>query len=163
ALGQATAQLRAQLGESLSSIRQSDQPLEQAMTASIQALRAYSAGYKLNVSGRIIESIPFMKRAAELDPQFTGAYDHLVISCWGTEQPEAAAEPYRWLALSLIRLNRFAEAKDTLTQASQLKLGLTHFYTELYQLAFIQSAGADVAGMQKELDWAKGKPDEYVA
>lgn len=70
------------------------------------------------------------------------------------------AAPYKLLAQSLIRLNRFAEAKDTLTQALQLKLDMPLYHTYLYQLAFINT---DAAGMQQQLAWAQGRPDEYVA
>ncbi|HZS04408.1 MAG TPA: protein kinase [Blastocatellia bacterium] len=73
--------------------------------------------------------------------------------------PQFAA-PYRNLTLALLRLNRFAEAKTTLTQALQRKLGMTDFHLYLYQLAFIDG---DTAGMQQQLDWASGKPEEYVA
>ncbi len=253
ALRQAAAQLRAQLGESLSSIQQSDKPLVEATTSDLRAFKAFSEANALMVSGRITEALPFVRRAAELDPKFLLAYDRLTIICFATDQPEAAAEyeakiiqieeervaqskapvseyakldiatwsqrliagnlnksvesalaqrqmaprgataqnemglayfllgqfeqalaplneairlnrnfaaPYRGLTLSLIRLNRFAEAKDTLSQALQLKLDMTPYHTFLYQLAFI---GGDTAGMQQQLDWAGGKPDEYVA
>lgn len=253
ALTEAATQLRAKLGESLSSIQQSDQPLEQAMTANLSALKTYSVGRNLARSGRLIEALPFLRRAAELEPQFDMAYDLLAVACYGTEQPEAAAgyqtrnvqlqeeraarskapasessrldlavwyhrlvtgnlnkslenalvrnqmfprsapvqhdvgltyvltgqseqalstineairlnpifaAPYRGLAQALIHLNRFAEAKDTLTQALQLKLEMTAYHTSLYQLAFV---GGDATGMQQQLDWAQGKPDEYVA
>jgi tetratricopeptide (TPR) repeat protein len=70
------------------------------------------------------------------------------------------AAPYRVLAQALMRLNRFAEAKDTVSQALQLKLEFTEYHTQLYQLAFISS---DAAAMRQQLDWAQGQPDEYVA
>jgi tetratricopeptide (TPR) repeat protein len=70
------------------------------------------------------------------------------------------AAPYRALGLALLRLNRFAEAKDALTQALQQKLDMTDFHSFLYQIAFIQG---DTAGMQQQIEWASGKPDEYVA
>ncbi len=253
ALTAAAAQLRAQLGESLNSIQQSDQPLEQATTANLQALKAYSESLARLYVGRFVEALPFARRAIELDPQFASAYDQLKVICFATEQPETAAEyvaksfrlseerairlkgsvseserldsaawyhflvtgnqskqleylllgrqlaprfapahnglglyynflgqseqalaplneairlnpnfaaPYRLLARALIRLNRFAEAKHTLTQALQLKLEFTEYHTQLYQLAFI---GGDAVRMQQQLDWAQGKPDEYVA
>jgi len=64
------------------------------------------------------------------------------------------------LAEAFIRLNRFAEARDTLRNALGLKLEFTEYHTQLYQLAFIDG---DAAGMQQQFDWAKGKPEEYVA
>jgi hypothetical protein len=62
--------------------------------------------------------------------------------------------------LALLRLNRFAEAKDALTQALQQNLDMTDFHSYLYQIAF---AGGDTAGMQQQIDSRNGKPDEYVA
>src|SRR5205823_2624177 len=70
------------------------------------------------------------------------------------------AVPYRALGFALLRLNRFTEAKDALTQALQQKLDMTDFHSFLYQLAF---AGGDTAGMQQQIDWTGGKLDEYVA
>jgi serine/threonine protein kinase/Flp pilus assembly protein TadD len=70
------------------------------------------------------------------------------------------AVPYRAMGLALLRLNRFAEAKDALTQALQQKLDMTDFHSFLYQIAF---AGGDTAGMQQQVDWTRGKLDEYVA
>jgi tetratricopeptide (TPR) repeat protein len=68
--------------------------------------------------------------------------------------------PHRNLGLALLRLNRFAEARDVLAQAIQQKLDTTLFHSLLYEIAFVNN---DTAGMQQQLDWASGKPDEYVA
>ena len=70
------------------------------------------------------------------------------------------ASPHRTLGEALLRLNRFAEAKDALTQALQQKLDHTFFHSLLYEIASINN---DTAGMQQEIDWASGKRDEYVA
>jgi eukaryotic-like serine/threonine-protein kinase len=60
----------------------------------------------------------------------------------------------------MLHLNRFTEAKDVITQALQQKLDHPTFHTFLYQMAFISK---DAADMQQQLDWANGKPYEYVA
>jgi len=70
------------------------------------------------------------------------------------------AGPYTYLAGSLLRLNRFADAKDVLAQALQQNLERTTFHSVLYQIAFINR---DTTGMQQQLDWAHGTPEEYVA
>ncbi len=70
------------------------------------------------------------------------------------------AAPYVGLAQSLAALNRFAEAKATLIRALELQLEFTEYHTQLYSLAFI--AGDD-AGMRQQFEWARGKPEEYVA
>ena len=73
ALSRATSSLRAQLGESLPSVQKFDAPVE-ATTASLDALKSYSMGLKvLEVQGEV-PSIPFFKRAIDLDPNFAMAY-----------------------------------------------------------------------------------------
>jgi eukaryotic-like serine/threonine-protein kinase len=77
ALGGASAKLRGELGESLSSVQKFDTPLEQATTSSLEALKAYSLGMKIwNESGEV-QAIPFFKQAIELDPNFALAYSRL--------------------------------------------------------------------------------------
>jgi tetratricopeptide (TPR) repeat protein len=73
-LDQASAKLRQKVGESLSTIRKFDTPLEQATTPSLDALKAYSEGRKIGLSGDYAAAIPYMKRAIELDPKFALAY-----------------------------------------------------------------------------------------
>ena len=64
------------------------------------------------------------------------------------------------LALYLISLNRFAEAKDVCTRALGQKLDSFSIRDRLYSLAFV---GNDSAAMQEQLAWASGKPNEYRA
>ena len=77
ALGSAGIRLRGKLGESLSSVQKFDVPLEKATTPSLDALKAYSAGLKIGGTKGDVESIPFFKRAIELDPNFALAYGGL--------------------------------------------------------------------------------------
>jgi len=77
ALGSAGIRLRGKLGESLSSVQKFDVPLEKATTPSLDALKAYSAGLKIGGTKGDLESIPFFKRAIELDPNFALAYGGL--------------------------------------------------------------------------------------
>ena len=80
ALGEATAKLRAKLGESLGSVRKFDVPIEQATTSSLEALKAYTLGGELRARGRETESLPLFKRAIELDPNFAMAYGTLATT-----------------------------------------------------------------------------------
>jgi len=79
ALGGVATKLRADLGESLSSIRTFDTPIEQATTASFEALKAYSLGRKNWNENGGPQAIPFFKRAIELDPNFAMAHAYLGI------------------------------------------------------------------------------------
>ncbi len=74
AVGETTTQMRKQLGESLASIERFDTPVEEATTASLEALQAYSLGQE-QVSDEA--AVPFFERALELDPSFALAYAKL--------------------------------------------------------------------------------------
>jgi DNA-binding winged helix-turn-helix (wHTH) protein/tetratricopeptide (TPR) repeat protein len=74
ALGEATSQLRRRLGESLASLEKYNAPLDLATTSSLEALQAYRAGLQQFRSGNQRESVAFLERAVELDPQFCSAY-----------------------------------------------------------------------------------------
>ena len=70
------------------------------------------------------------------------------------------AAPYKSLAQALIGLNRFAEAGDVLTQAPQQNVQLPDMHLYRYQLAIING---DEAGIRRQLDLARRRPDEYAA
>ena len=74
ALGKTAADIRNKLGESLSTVQKFDTPLEQATTPSLEALRAFSSGHKVQVATGSAAAIPFFKRAIELDPNFALAH-----------------------------------------------------------------------------------------
>jgi serine/threonine protein kinase len=74
ALGKSSWEIRAKLGESLSTVRKFDTPLEQATTPSIDALKAFSSGRKVLSTTGSAAAIPFFKHATELDPKFALAY-----------------------------------------------------------------------------------------
>jgi len=92
ALDEAAMKFRQRLGESLASIQKFDSPLEQATTASLDALKSYSMA---NSSRSDPEAIPLFKRAVELDPNFALAYDGLGIAYSNLNQPGLAAENVR--------------------------------------------------------------------
>ena len=93
ALGQAAADLRERLGESLSSIQKFNAPIDQATTSSLEALRAYSQGRdQYSLKDNYIEGVALYKRAIELDPNFALAYNGLSIIYMNTGQGELAIE-----------------------------------------------------------------------
>lgn len=77
ALSQVSTNLRKRLGESLSTVQRFDTPLNQDTTSSLEALQAHSRGRKAIIDGNSPGSIPFFKRAIELDPTFAMAYASL--------------------------------------------------------------------------------------
>ncbi len=91
-LGKAATRLRERLGESLSSIRKFDAPIEQATTSSLEALKAWSRGVELSRSSKQREAIPFFQRAKELDQNFAKADVALSVAYINLGQLENAAE-----------------------------------------------------------------------
>jgi serine/threonine protein kinase/DNA-binding winged helix-turn-helix (wHTH) protein/tetratricopeptide (TPR) repeat protein len=74
AVGDAGNEMRKRLGESLTSLKNFDQPLLEATTSSLEALQAFSKSKRL---GAPTETIPHLKRALELDQNFALAYANL--------------------------------------------------------------------------------------
>jgi eukaryotic-like serine/threonine-protein kinase len=74
ALGDATAKLRGQLGESLASVQRFDVPLEQATTSSLGALQAFTAGGRAMFTKGPTAALEYDQRAIQLDPNFAMAY-----------------------------------------------------------------------------------------
>jgi len=72
-LSRTSSSLRARLGESLPSVQKFDVPVE-ASTSSLEALKNYSMGITAGRTQGTAASIPFMKRAVELDSNFAMAY-----------------------------------------------------------------------------------------
>jgi DNA-binding winged helix-turn-helix (wHTH) protein/Tfp pilus assembly protein PilF len=77
ALSQIASKFRTRVGESLSTIQQHDTPLAEATTPSLEALEAYSAGWKAHFSNGAIAALPLFQRATEIDPQFAMAHASL--------------------------------------------------------------------------------------
>jgi DNA-binding winged helix-turn-helix (wHTH) protein len=70
ALGQIASRFRNRVGESLTTIQEHNTPLVEATTPSLEALEAYSAGWKLHTTNGAMAALPLLKRAVEIDPNF---------------------------------------------------------------------------------------------
>jgi eukaryotic-like serine/threonine-protein kinase len=86
AVDEAATKLRRKLGESLASIEKYATPVMEATTSSLEALQAYSLGARTWLSDGEEASIPFFKKAIELDPQFAMAYLQLGDAYLGLSQ-----------------------------------------------------------------------------
>lgn len=73
-LSQIASRFRARVGESLSTVKSHDIPLEEATTPSLEALKAYSAGWQVSFASGSAAAIPTVNRAIEIDPNFASAY-----------------------------------------------------------------------------------------
>lgn len=74
ALDSLLAPLRRDLGESATSVRQFNVPVENATTASLEAFKAYLAAEDLRAKGETVKAVPLLKRALSLDPNFAMAH-----------------------------------------------------------------------------------------
>ena len=79
-LGETATRLRRPLGESIASIQRYNKPLEQLTTASLGALQAATEALRMNEEKGDQASLPFSKRAVEIDPNFAWAYAGLGIN-----------------------------------------------------------------------------------
>ena len=92
ALGKTTSEIRNKLGESLGTVRKFDMSLEQATTPSLEALKSFSLGRKVQGTAGDAAAIPFFKQAVEIDSNFALAYAYLGIAFTSIGEPETAAE-----------------------------------------------------------------------
>jgi DNA-binding winged helix-turn-helix (wHTH) protein/tetratricopeptide (TPR) repeat protein len=74
ALSQIASKFRTRLGESLTTVKRYDTPLAEATTPSLEALKAYSAGWQASFSSGSAAAVPFLRHAIEIDPNFASAY-----------------------------------------------------------------------------------------
>ncbi len=120
AVGEATASLREKLGESLSSVQKFDKPLEEATTPSLEALQAYTKGQRTYLENQP-GSIPFFKRAVELDPNFARAFASLGRAYANQGQASPALENIK----KAYELRERASEREKLYIASQYYLEVT--------------------------------------
>jgi serine/threonine protein kinase/tetratricopeptide (TPR) repeat protein len=93
ALGQAVTSLRGKLGESRSMVQKYDTPLEQATTPSLEALKAYSLGWKMMVvKGDYLVAVPLFQKAIRADKHFAMAYASLGTAYHNLGEKGLAAE-----------------------------------------------------------------------
>jgi len=116
ALSRAASSLRAKLGEPLPSVQKFDAPVE-ATTASLEALKNYSMGLKILQEQGEVPSIPFFKRAIELDPNFSMAYAGLAGRYSNLNQPSLALE----------YATKAYELRDQVTERERLLISARYF------------------------------------
>jgi len=115
-LSRTSSSLRTKLGESLPSVQKFEVPIE-ATTSSLEALKSYSMGITVGREKGDAPSIPFLKRAIELDPNFPMAYAGLAISYNNLGEPSVAIE-YASKAYAL---------RDRVTEREKLRITADYF------------------------------------
>jgi serine/threonine protein kinase/Tfp pilus assembly protein PilF len=92
-LGKASSQIRSKLGESLSTIRKFDTPVEQATTPSLEALQAYSLGRKTMVGeADYVAAVRSFQRAINLDRSFAMAHSSLSNAYWSVGETDLSVD-----------------------------------------------------------------------
>ena len=92
ALDEIANKFRSRVGESLTTVQKHNTPLAEATTSSMEALKAYSAGWNISTSKGSGAGIPFFKRALDLDPKFASAYAALGLMYGDGGESALAAE-----------------------------------------------------------------------
>jgi serine/threonine protein kinase/tetratricopeptide (TPR) repeat protein len=92
ALTQIASKFRTRVGESLITIEKHDTPLADATTPSLEALKAYSMGWKVAASQDAAAAVPFFKHAVEIDPKFAIAYASLGLMYGSTGETEGGTK-----------------------------------------------------------------------
>jgi eukaryotic-like serine/threonine-protein kinase len=95
ALGDAAAKLRGQLGESLASVQKYDVRLAEATTSSLEALKTYSIGAKLQTQQSQTAALPYFQKAIEIDSNFAAAYTQVGNVYIYLSQPGRASDYFR--------------------------------------------------------------------
>jgi tetratricopeptide (TPR) repeat protein/predicted Ser/Thr protein kinase len=95
ALSEIASKFRTRVGESLVTVEMHDTPLAEATTPSLEALKAYSMGWKVTASQGGDAAVPFFKRALEIDPKFAIAYASLGLMYGSMGETELGTENTR--------------------------------------------------------------------
>ena len=143
ALSTASANLRQKLGESLSSIQQYDVKIEQATTSSLEALKAFAMGDDERAKGRHRESLPFYRRAVELDPNFALAHARIGVFYANLEQFEAARE----------HVQRAYDLRDRVSERER------RYIEEKYYTYITGEIDKTIETLQT---WARLYPDDFI-
>ena len=118
-LGKAATSLREKLGESLSSIQKFDTPIEQATTSSLEALKAYSLGYRTMAARGSIQAVPFFNHAIELDPNFADAYAQLATAYGNLGEMDLAA----------VNAQKAFDRRDRVSEQEKLNISSRYYWT----------------------------------
>jgi len=108
-LGDAGTHLREQLGESREALQKFNQPLDQALTASPEALVAYMQAARSQMVSPTA-TLSHLRRAVELDPNFAAAYAALGVTFHNLGEINQATE----------NLTKAYQSRDRLTQRQRM-------------------------------------------
>jgi eukaryotic-like serine/threonine-protein kinase len=134
---------RARAGESGAALIKHDTPLAEATTPSLEALKAYSLGWKVEALQGSAPAIPFFQRAVEIDPSFAMAYASLGLMYGASGSSELGTE----------NVTRAYELRDRASDKERF------FITGYY---FGRATGNQEKAQQVCNEWARTYPREYL-
>jgi DNA-binding winged helix-turn-helix (wHTH) protein/tetratricopeptide (TPR) repeat protein len=143
ALDKIASSFRAHIGESIKTVEQHDVPLVEAATPSLDALKAYSLGWKVLASKGEEAALPFFERAVAIDPKFAMAYAALALMYGSTGSSELATE----------NVTRAYELRDRASDKERF------FITAYY---FGRATGNQEKAQQICNEWARTYPNEFL-
>ena len=117
-MGVTAARLRAKLGEPADSLARFNQPLEKALSPSLEALQADAQGQKLYLAGDAEGALKLYQRAVELDPNLCG----YVRSDW--RRPKALCSHHDLMVASFARAYQL---RDRMTEKNRLNIELIYY------------------------------------
>jgi len=116
-LGVTAARLRAKLGEPADSLARFNQPLEKALSPSLEALQAAAQGLKLSLTGDAEGGLKLSQRAVELDPNLAVAYGRMGAAYLFLGNTELSEASY----------TRAYQLRDRLTEKDRLGAEVTYY------------------------------------
>src|SRR5271169_5695782 len=116
-LGVTAARLRAKLGEPADSLVRFNQPLEKALSPSLEALQAAAQGLKVSLTGDAEGGLKLSQRAVELDPNLAVAYGRMGAAYLFLGNTELSEASY----------TRAYQLRDRLTEKDRLGAEVTYY------------------------------------
>jgi DNA-binding winged helix-turn-helix (wHTH) protein/tetratricopeptide (TPR) repeat protein len=116
-LGVTAARLRAKLGEPADSLARFNQPLEKALSSSLEALQAATQGLKLSLVGDVAGGLKLYQRAVELDANFAVAYGRMAAAYLFLSNIESSEASY----------TRAYQLRERLTEKDGLHFEITYY------------------------------------
>jgi tetratricopeptide (TPR) repeat protein len=119
------------------------------MDKAMEAFRLWEQSYPR-------DSVPYVNLGVAYD--FLGQRDQAVQQSQEANRLNPASRyPYENLASDYMALGRYDEAKAIIENGFSHKIDNLPLHWELYQIAFLQG---DTSALQRQVQWANGKPDE---
>ena len=116
-LGVTAARLRAKLGEPADSLARFNQPLEKAVSSSLEALQAGTQGHKLSLAGNAEGALKLYQQAVELDPNLALVHGRMGAVYLFLGNTELSAASY----------TRAYQLRDRLTEKDRLNTEINYY------------------------------------